>query len=80
LVGATIAAPAGAESIAELAAWISTGAKIDRISQTVHAYPTFSEGPARAADANLRARFAGPGTQRIARRALQILGHIDHAR
>jgi pyruvate/2-oxoglutarate dehydrogenase complex dihydrolipoamide dehydrogenase (E3) component len=80
LVGATIAAPGGAESIAELAAWISTGAKIERISQTVHAYPTFSEGPSRAADANLRARFAGPGTQRMARRGLQILGHIDRAR
>jgi pyruvate/2-oxoglutarate dehydrogenase complex dihydrolipoamide dehydrogenase (E3) component len=79
LVGATIAAPGGAESIAELAAWISTGAKIDRISQTVHAYPTLSEGPSRAADANLRARFAGPRTQRLAGRALQILGHIDHA-
>jgi pyruvate/2-oxoglutarate dehydrogenase complex dihydrolipoamide dehydrogenase (E3) component len=79
LVGATIAAPAGAESVAELAAWISTGAKIDRISQTVHAYPTFSEGPSRAADANLRARFAGPRTQRLAGHALQILGHIDHA-
>jgi pyruvate/2-oxoglutarate dehydrogenase complex dihydrolipoamide dehydrogenase (E3) component len=80
LVGATIAAPAGAESIAELAAWVTTGAKIDRISQTVHAYPTFSEGPSRAADANLRARFAGPRTQRLAGRALQILGHIDHPR
>jgi pyruvate/2-oxoglutarate dehydrogenase complex dihydrolipoamide dehydrogenase (E3) component len=79
LVGATIAAPGGAESIAELAAWISTGAKIDRISQTVHAYPTLSEGPSRAADANLRARFAGPRTQRLAGHALQILGHIDHA-
>jgi pyruvate/2-oxoglutarate dehydrogenase complex dihydrolipoamide dehydrogenase (E3) component len=80
LVGATIAAPSGAESVAELAAWISTGAKIDRISQTVHAYPTFSEGPSRAADANLRARFAGPRAQRLAGHALQILGHIDHAR
>ena len=80
LVGATIAAPGGAESVAELAAWISSGAKIDRISQTVHAYPTFSEGPSRAADANLRARFAGHRTQQVAGRALQILGHIDHAR
>ena len=80
LVGATIAAPGAAESVAELAAWISTGAKIDRISQTVHAYPTFSEGPARAADAKLRARFAGPRTQRLAGRALQMLGQIDHAR
>lgn len=79
LVGATIAAPGGAESVAELAAWIATGAKIDRISQTVHAYPTLSEGPSRAADAHLRARFAGPRTQRLARGALRILGQLDHA-
>jgi pyruvate/2-oxoglutarate dehydrogenase complex dihydrolipoamide dehydrogenase (E3) component len=80
LVGATIAAPGGAESVAELAAWIVSGAKIERISQTVHAYPTLSEGPARAADGHLRARFARPGTQRVARGALRILGHLDHAR
>jgi pyruvate/2-oxoglutarate dehydrogenase complex dihydrolipoamide dehydrogenase (E3) component len=79
LVGATIAAPGGGESVAELAAWIATGAKIDRISQTVHAYPTLSEGPSRAANAHLRARFAAPRTQRLAGRALQILGHLDHA-
>jgi len=80
LVGATIAAPGGAESIAELAAWTAGGAKIDRVSQTVHAYPTFSEGPVRAADSHLRARYAAPRTQRLARRALDLLGHFDHPR
>lgn len=80
LVGATVAAPGGAESVAELAAWIASGAKIDRISETVHAYPTLTEGPSRAADAHLRARFAGPRTQRLAGRALQVLGRLDHAR
>jgi pyruvate/2-oxoglutarate dehydrogenase complex dihydrolipoamide dehydrogenase (E3) component len=80
LVGATIAAPAAAESIAELAAWMSTGAQLDRVSQSVHAYPTFSEGPARAADDHLRARFAGRGTQRIARGALRILARVDRPR
>ncbi len=80
LVGATIAAPGGAESIAELAAWAASGAKIDRVSQTVHAYPTLSEGPARAADAHLRARYAAPATQRGARGALRLLGRLDHPR
>jgi len=80
LVGATVAAPGGAESIAELTAWMASGAKLDRISQTVHAYPTLSEGPARAADAHLRARFAAPRTQRLAGVALQILGRIDRPR
>ena len=31
------------ESIAELAAWVRTERKIADVSQTVHAYPTFSE-------------------------------------
>lgn len=44
------------------------------------AYPTLSEGPSRAADAHLRARFAGPRTQRLAGRTLRILCHLDHAR
>jgi len=80
LVGATVAAPGGAESIAELAAWMASGAKLDRISQSVHAYPTLSEGPARAADAHLRARFAAPRMQRLAGVALQILARVDRPR
>ncbi len=80
LVGATVAAPGGAESIAELTAWMASGAKLDRISQTVHAYPTLSEGPARAADAHLRARLAAPRMRRLAGVALQILGRVDRPR
>jgi pyruvate/2-oxoglutarate dehydrogenase complex dihydrolipoamide dehydrogenase (E3) component len=80
LVGAMIAAPAAGESIAELAAWMTVGAKIEQISQTVHAYPTFSEGPSRAADEHLRARYARPGTQRLTRAALALLRHLDHPR
>jgi pyruvate/2-oxoglutarate dehydrogenase complex dihydrolipoamide dehydrogenase (E3) component len=45
LVGATIAAAGAGESIAELAAWIASGAKLDRVSQTVHAYPTLRRRP-----------------------------------
>jgi pyruvate/2-oxoglutarate dehydrogenase complex dihydrolipoamide dehydrogenase (E3) component len=80
LVGATIAAPGAAESIAELAAWTASGAKIERVSQTVHAYPTFSEGPARAADELLRVRFAAPRVRRLTGLALRILRHLDHPR
>ena len=78
LVGATIAAPGGGESIAELAAWITSGATLDRVSQTAHAYPTLSEGPARAADDHLRARYARPPARRLAGLGLRLLGHIDH--
>ena len=79
LVGATIAAVGGGEAVAELAAWISVGARIDRISQTVHAYPTFAEGPARAADQYLRDKLARPRMQAVTRIALRVLRALDSA-
>jgi pyruvate/2-oxoglutarate dehydrogenase complex dihydrolipoamide dehydrogenase (E3) component len=80
LVGATIAAPGGSEAIAELAAWIGVGAKIDRVSQSVHAYPTLSEGPSRGANAYVRERYARPGVRLASRAALRILNRVDRAR
>jgi pyruvate/2-oxoglutarate dehydrogenase complex dihydrolipoamide dehydrogenase (E3) component len=73
LVGATIAAPAAGEAVAELTAWIASGAKIAAISRTVHAYPTFAEGPARAADEHLRRRLLNPGVRRLAGPALALM-------
>ena len=80
LVGATIAAPGAGESIAELAAWVAIGAPLDRVSQTVHAYPTLSEGPARAADIHVRARYATPRNRRLAQGALRVLAAVDRPR
>ena len=77
LVGATVAAPAAGESIAELTAWIAQRASIGRVSTTVHAYPTFSEGPARAADEYLRARYATPRTRALTRPALALLRLLE---
>lgn len=73
LVGATVAAPAGGEAIAELAAWVAEGGKIADVSQTVHAYPTFAEGPARAADDYLRARYFNNRVRAITRPVLALL-------
>ncbi|CAN5559918.1 FAD-dependent oxidoreductase [soil metagenome] len=72
LVGATIAAPGAGEAIAELTAWASQGAKIDAVSSTVHAYPTLAEGPSRAADEYLRARYAKPGYRALGKLALRV--------
>jgi Asp-tRNA(Asn)/Glu-tRNA(Gln) amidotransferase A subunit family amidase len=58
---------AAGEAIAELAAWIRQGGRIDDVSQTVHAYPTFAEGPARAADEHVRRRFRSPRYRRLSR-------------
>lgn len=78
LVGATVAAPGGGEAIAELTAWISRGEKIDAVSRTVHAYPTLGEGPARAADDYLVARYSRPRVRAIARAVLAALRVLDH--
>jgi pyruvate/2-oxoglutarate dehydrogenase complex dihydrolipoamide dehydrogenase (E3) component len=77
LVGATIAAPAGGEAIAELAAWVAKGGKIDDVSRTVHAYPTLAEGQARAADEHVRAKYATPRIRAVTRPALAALRVID---
>ncbi len=73
LAGATIAAPSGGEAVAELTAWLAVGEKIDRVSQTVHAYPTLAEGQARAADEYLRRKFATPRVRSVTRPALRLL-------
>ncbi len=72
LVGATIAAPAAGESIAEVAVQVGRGAGIESLSTAVHAYPTFSEGPARAADEYQRARLATPRTRMLTRPVLAL--------
>ena len=80
LVGATVVGTAAGESIAELTAWIATGSKIATISQTVHAYPTFSEGPSRAADDLLRAKYFSPRMRRVTEPVIGVLRFIDRLR
>jgi pyruvate/2-oxoglutarate dehydrogenase complex dihydrolipoamide dehydrogenase (E3) component len=73
LVGATVAAPGGGDVIAELTAWLARGARIDDISRTIHAYPTLAEGPARAADRLLAARYSTPRVRAVTRPLLAAL-------
>lgn len=80
LVGATIVGATAGESIAELTAWIASGAKIATISQTVHAYPTFAEGPSRAADDLLRAKYFSPAMRRVTRSAIRASRVLDRLR
>ncbi|WP_249010526.1 NAD(P)/FAD-dependent oxidoreductase [Conexibacter sp. DBS9H8] len=70
LVGATLAAPAAGEAIGELTALIANRGRLADLSRTVHAYPTLTEGPVRAADSDLAARYATPAVRRAARAAL----------
>ena len=80
LVGATVAAPAAGEAIAGLTAWVSRGARIDDVSRTVHAYPTFAEGPARAADQHLAARYSSARARKLARPVLAALQALERPR
>ncbi|HEV2058075.1 MAG TPA: FAD-dependent oxidoreductase [Solirubrobacteraceae bacterium] len=80
LVGATIASAGGGEAIAELTAWVSQGAKLAVVSRTVHAYPTLAEGPARAADEHLAARYGSPRMRAAARPVLAVLRAVEGPR
>jgi pyruvate/2-oxoglutarate dehydrogenase complex dihydrolipoamide dehydrogenase (E3) component len=80
LVGATVAAPGGGDAIAELTAWVSDKAKIGDVSRTVHAYPTLAEGPARAADEYLAARYSSPRFRAFIRPILGLLRLLDRSR
>jgi pyruvate/2-oxoglutarate dehydrogenase complex dihydrolipoamide dehydrogenase (E3) component len=73
LVGATVAAPSGGETIAALAAHVAAGAKIGAISSQVHAYPTLAEGPARAADQHVTEQLLRPGSRAALRVALGLV-------
>ena len=72
-----MAAPAGGEAIAELAARVEAGGKLADVSHAVHAYPTFAEGPARAADEHVRARFLNERVRRVTRPALTLLRALE---
>jgi pyruvate/2-oxoglutarate dehydrogenase complex dihydrolipoamide dehydrogenase (E3) component len=77
LVGATIVGEGAGESIAEMVAWIHSGGKLRDIGGAVHAYPTLSEGPWRAALEHLRDRYLSPRTRRWTRPVLAALRHLD---
>jgi len=80
LLGASIVAPAAGESVAEVARLIEDGRKVADLSQMIHAYPTFTEGPARAADEWWRLRYFTPRAHRFTRPLLALLRAVDRPR
>ena len=80
LLGATLAGPAAGESIAEAARLVAERRRVADLSQAVHAYPTFTEAPARAADGWWRRRYMTPGARRLLRPVLAALRAVDHPR
>ena len=57
LVGATVVGPRAGETLGEVVAWMASDARIDRITRTTHAYPTWNDDLADASLAELRDRL-----------------------
>lgn len=77
LLGATVVGAAAGESIAEVARLVRTNSRLASLSQQVHAYPTFAEGPARAADEWWTYKYLNPRGRRRLRPLLALLRMID---
>jgi pyruvate/2-oxoglutarate dehydrogenase complex dihydrolipoamide dehydrogenase (E3) component len=67
VVGATLVGPRAGESLAELVLAVRLGVKARQLAGTVHAYPTYGDGPWNAAIADVRDRLSAPGTARLIR-------------
>jgi pyruvate/2-oxoglutarate dehydrogenase complex dihydrolipoamide dehydrogenase (E3) component len=82
VVGATVVGPRAGESIAELTLAVRTRTTVTRLADTVHAYPTYADGPWNAAVDDVRRRLAHPVVQRASRAvvALRRSGSARRAR
>jgi pyruvate/2-oxoglutarate dehydrogenase complex dihydrolipoamide dehydrogenase (E3) component len=77
LLGATLVGPAAGESIAEVARLVRERKKVASLSQQVHAYPTFTEAPARAADEWWRHKYLNPRGRRLLKPLLALMRALD---
>jgi len=77
LVGATVVGETAGETINEMTARINAGDKLRDIGQMVRPYPTFAEGPAKAANEVLRERFFSPRTKKLLGPILSLLRRFD---
>jgi pyruvate/2-oxoglutarate dehydrogenase complex dihydrolipoamide dehydrogenase (E3) component len=77
LLGATIVGPAAGESIAEVARLVRERKKAASLSQQVHAYPTFTEAPARAADEWWQYKYLNPRGRRRLKPLLALMRALD---
>ncbi len=80
LLGATIVSAGAGESISEAARLIREKGKVADLSQMIHVYPTYTEGPARAADDYWRRRYFTPRARRWFRPLLAGLRFLDRPR
>ncbi len=77
LVGATVVGETAGETINEMTARIHAGDKLRDIGQMVRPYPTYAEGPAKAANEVLREQYFSPRTKKLLGPVLKVLGRFD---
>jgi len=77
LVGATVVGETAGETINEMTARVLAGDKLRDIGQMVRPYPTFAEGPAKAANEVLRDQFFSDRVRKFTRPVLSLLRKID---
>ena len=80
LLGATIVAPAAGEQAATLGSLVRERRKVTGLAETIHAYPTWSEGAARAAESWFWRSYLTPRTRSALRPLLAALRMVDRAR
>ncbi len=64
VVGATVVGPRAGESLGELVLAVRRGLRTRDLAGTIHAYPTWNDGPWNAALADVRDQLARPATRR----------------
>jgi pyruvate/2-oxoglutarate dehydrogenase complex dihydrolipoamide dehydrogenase (E3) component len=64
IIGATLVSPRAGESVAALTLAIQKGMSPTALAATMHAYPTYNDGPWTAAVEEIRRRLGQPGARR----------------
>jgi pyruvate/2-oxoglutarate dehydrogenase complex dihydrolipoamide dehydrogenase (E3) component len=67
VLGATVVGPRAGETLGELTLAVRHGLRTRDLAGTIHAYPTYSDGPWNATIADVRARLESPGWARAVR-------------
>lgn len=71
ITGATIVGPRAGESIAEMTLAVRRRMRVSELASTIHAYPTYADGPWNAAVDEMRRRLARPGAQQASKQWLR---------
>jgi pyruvate/2-oxoglutarate dehydrogenase complex dihydrolipoamide dehydrogenase (E3) component len=70
--GATLVGPRAGESLTELTLAVRGGLRTRDLAGTIHAYPTYGDGPWNAAIEDVRRRLAAPAAARATRALLRM--------